>query len=228
MGEDSGLAGERRVSLCCAPSSRLTKNWPVSPAWLWADAYSDKEDDVTWDWANNFGNNHADKTPNNLEEDPGEDPYGFVMLDGPPGSIAKQFPRQFTVVTESEPVNVVPRSFVTTNQTQLDATFDHSEEELLVYCNHPHDSHHCNEIFHKGAVDTIIKLPHHIGEGPWARVVSMEKEHSFLDLPSWAIRKRQITGHERNGLYRMRIDYNFHLIKRDDGIVNMRVDYTNL
>lgn len=219
---------DTRVGLCCAPPSRLTKDWPVNPAWLWANAFSDKKDDVTWDWANNFGNNHADTVPNNLETDPGDDPYGFVMLDGPPGSIAKAFPKQFTIVTESEPLHIVPRSFVTTNQTQLDSTFEHSEEELLVYCNHPHNSHHCNEIFYKGAADTIIKLPHHVGEGPWARVVSMTQEHSPGKLPSWAIRKRQLAGYERNGLYRIKIDYNFHLIKREDGPVNMRVDYTNL
>ncbi|KAF2818198.1 hypothetical protein CC86DRAFT_435113 [Ophiobolus disseminans] len=216
------------VALCCAPPSRFTKDWPVNPAYLWSEAFSDKKDDVTWEWANNFGNNHKDTKPDNLEEDPGEDPYGFVMLDGPPGSIAQQFSKQFTVLSETEATNVVSRSFVTTNRTILDSTFEHSDEELLVYCNYPHDSHHCKEIFYKGAADTIIKLPPHIGEGPWARVVSMEPEHAPGDLPTWAIRKRELAGVERNGIYRLKIDYSFNLIKRDDGPVNMRVDYTNL
>jgi hypothetical protein len=48
-------------------------------------------------------------------------PYGFVMLDGRPGSIAKEFNKQFTFVTTNEPRNIVARSFVTTNQSVIDA-----------------------------------------------------------------------------------------------------------
>jgi len=216
-------------ALCCSPPSRLTKDWPVNPAYLWSDAYDDKNDDVTWQWSNNFGNNHKDTTPDNLEVDHGDDPYGFVMLDGPPGSIAKQFGKQFTFLTDEEPKKIVSRSFVTTNQSVIDATFDHVEESHLVFCNHPHDSHYCKEIFHKGAADTIIKLPHHIGEGPYARVVSMTPESSPPSLPAWAIRKRDTSGIPKNGIYRLKIDYNFAAIKRaDDEKVLMRVDYTNL
>jgi hypothetical protein len=217
------------VSLCCSPPSRLTKDWPVNPAYLWSGAHTDKDDDVTWQWSNNFGSNNKDTTPNNLEQDAGDDPYGFVMLDGPPGSIAKEFSRQFTFVTANEPNNIVARSFVTTNQSVIDATFDHVEEEFLVYCNHNHDSHHCNEIFYKGALDTIIKLPQHIGDGPYARVVSMEPVEAPPTLPAWTIRKRDATGIDRNGLYKLKFDYNFHAIKRaDNEEVFMRVDYTNL
>lgn len=216
-------------ALCCSPPSRLTKDWPVNPAYLWSNAYDDKDDDVTWQWSNNFGNNNKDTSPNNLEVDHGDDPYGFVMLDGPPGSIAKQFGKQFTFLTDEEPKKIVPRSFVTTNQSIIDATFDHVEESHLVFCNHPHDSQHCKEIFHKGATDTIIKLPHHIGEGPYARVVSMTPESSPPSLPAWAIRKRDTSGVPRNGIYRLKFDYNFAAIKRaDDEKVLMRVDYTNL
>jgi hypothetical protein len=217
------------AALCCSPPSRLTKEWPVNPAYLWSGAHTEDDDDVTWQWSNNFGNNNKDTTPNNLEEDPGDDPYGFVMLDGPPGSIAKQFSKQFTFVTENEPRDIVARSFVTTNQSVIDATFDHVEEEYLVYCNHRHDSHHCSEIFHKGSVDTIIKLPEHIGDGPYARVVSMEPEDAPPTLPTWTIRKRDASGVHRNGLYKLKFDYNFHAIKwADDEEIFMRVDYTNL
>jgi hypothetical protein len=150
------------------------------------------------------------------------------MLDGPPGSIANQFPKQFTFVTAAEPTGVVPRSFITTNQTILDATFDHVEETFLVYCHHPHDSVHCREIFHKGAVDTIIRLPHHIGEGPFARVVSMDPVNEPPSLPAWALKKRNAAGVDGNGIYKLKFDYNFHAIKRAEDTVNMRVDYTNL
>jgi hypothetical protein len=220
---------DQGAALCCSPPSRFTKEWPVNPAYLWSGAYTDKEDDVTWQWSNNFGNNNKDTDPDNLETDAGDDPYGFVMLDGPPGSIAKEFNKQFTFVTANEPRNIVPRSFVTNNHSVLDATFDHSEEEHLVYCNYKHDSPHCGEIFHKGAIDTIIKLPHHIGDGPYARVIGMDPVEQPSTLPAWTIRKRDEAGVHRNGIYRLKFDYNFHAIKRaDDEQVFMRVDYTNL
>lgn len=214
--------------LCCAPPSRFTHDWPVNPAYLWSGAWTGDDDDVSWEWADNFGSNNADTHPDNLETDPGDDPYGFVMLDGPPGSIAKQFNKQFTILTRDAPTVFKPKTYVTTNQTILDATFEHTEETVHVYCNYAHDSRECNEIFHKGARDTIIKLPEHVGEGPWARVVSMEPDYDPPSLPAWAIRKREDTTNN-NGIYRLTFDYNFHLIERaDTEPVYMRVDYTNL
>lgn len=218
-----------QYKLCCSPPSRFTESWPVNPAYLWDGAYTDEDDDVTWQWSNNFGNNIKDTSPTDLEENPGDDPYGFVMLDGPPGSIASQFDRQFTVVTREQPVSVKPRSFVTTNTTILDSTFDHAEETVYVYCNFPHDSSHCTQVFLGGARDTIIKLPAHIGEGPWARVVSMEPVQDPPELPSWIHNKRNLEETHRNGIYKLTFDYDFHLIERaDEEPVYMRVDYTNL
>jgi hypothetical protein len=49
-----------------------------------------------------FGNNNKDNRPNDIEDDPGTDPYGFVMLDGPPGSIDNAFDAQYTIVTRDE------------------------------------------------------------------------------------------------------------------------------
>ena len=56
----------------------------------------------------------------------------------------------------------------------LDATFNYLEEEHLVYCNYKYNSLHCGEIFYKGAIDTIIKLPHYIRDGLYARVISID------------------------------------------------------
>ncbi|RHZ63588.1 uncharacterized protein CDV56_105060 [Aspergillus thermomutatus] len=215
--------------LCCDPPSRYNEKWPVEPKYLWSHYYDDAGDDVTWEFSDNFGNNNKDTRPDDMEDDPGTDPYGFVMLDGPPGSINNAFGTQYTVVTRDEPVNVKKRSIVTTNQTIMDAVFDHSEETVLVYCNYPADSKECRQTFYKGAEDTIIRLPDHIGEGPWARVVSMVpvEQLSKRDLPEWAIQKRDASENQ-NGIYSLTFDYNFHLIKRDDEQVNIRVDYTNL
>ncbi|EHL01782.1 putative endochitinase [Glarea lozoyensis 74030] len=226
----NGLPGfAPEYPLCCSPPSKFDRDWPVNPAYLWNGAHVGEKDDVSWVFADNFGNNNKDTSPTNLEENPGEDPYGFVMLDGPPGSIAKQFDAQFTVITRDEPLIIKPRSLVTTNKTVLDATFDHLEETVQVYCNHHQDSKHCNEVFYKGAKDTIIKLPDHVGEGPYARIVSMEPMLEPTQLPPWAIRKRTEQNLHGNGIYKLVFDYDFHAIKREEGEeVFMRVDYTNL
>ncbi|KAL3435418.1 hypothetical protein BDV09DRAFT_185002 [Aspergillus tetrazonus] len=104
------------------------------------------------------------------------------------------------------------------NQTVLDAVFDHSEETVLVYCNHPADSKECRQIFYKEAADTIIRLPDHVEEGPWARVISIKPVKQLVerDLPDW------------NGIYSLTFDYNFHLINGEDEQVDTPVDYTNL
>ncbi|KAJ6060310.1 hypothetical protein N7444_002164, partial [Penicillium canescens] len=85
----------------------------------------------------------------------------------------------------------------------------------------------CEKIFRKGAEDTIIKLPDHVGEGPFARVVSMTPASHTYELPHHHIRSRSLENNE-NDVYELKIDYNSHLIKRDDGPINMRIDYTNL
>ncbi|RDW72386.1 uncharacterized protein DSM5745_07558 [Aspergillus mulundensis] len=214
--------------LCCDPPWRYDEEWPVEPSYLWSHYYDDEDDDVSWQFSNNFGNNNQDNRPNDLDDDPGTDPYGFVMLDGPPGSINNAFDEQYTLATRDEPGRMAKRSLVTTNQTTLDSVFEHVEETVLVYCNYPAGSKECREIFYKGAEDTIIRLPAHVGEGPWARVVSMEPvPQSQKDLPSWVVRKRDAS-ENANGVYALTFDYDFHKIKREDTQVNIRVDYTNL
>lgn len=202
--------------LCCDPPSIYNKDWPVEPKYLWSDRADDDTADVTWDWANSFGNNNYDIHPDNLDENPGADPYGFVMLDGPPGSINNAFHADFTVLQRSEPVGILPRALATTNRTILDNVFTHSEETIRVYCNHPPDSEECRRLFYKGAVDTIIRLPNHVGEGPWARIVSMEPDH-MPSLPAWAHRKREATGNQ-NGT-------SFQVLYADRNNLLMRVVY---
>lgn len=156
------------------------------------------------------------------------------MLDGTPGAINKAFSEDFEIVTRDEPPPKMRRaSPLTTNQTVIGQVFEHKEETVRVYCRHAHDSHRCRRIFLKGAEDTIITLPPHIGEGPWARVVSMEPEVDVVNsaLPEWALKKRAFSENQ-NGIYILKFDYAFDRIQKRQNdsseFVNIRVDYTNL
>ncbi|GLA13199.1 hypothetical protein AnigIFM62618_009729 [Aspergillus niger] len=162
-------------------------------------------------------------------EEDGSDAYGFVMLDGPDGSIDNDFATSHTVVRRSREIPRVKRSVLTTNQTLMDTVFDHAEETFHVYCNYPAGSHKCERVFIDGAEDTIIRLPDHVGEGPFARIVSMKAAHDEYQLPDHHLEHRSLE-RNMNPVYEVKIDYNFHLIKlkRDDEPVKIRVDYTNL
>ncbi|CBF89323.1 hypothetical protein AN0517.2 [Aspergillus nidulans FGSC A4] len=215
-------------SYCCDPPTRYNKNWPVHPKYLWEKYYNDpKKSDVVWKYSDEYQNNDAD-ADHSSEED-GSDAYGFVMLDGPEGSIDNDFATTQTVVRRSRDVPRVKRSVLTTNQTALDTVFDHSEETFHVYCNYPARSRECGRIFIDGAEDTIISLPDHIGEGPFARIVYMKPADEDFQLPDHHLEHRSVERIE-NPVYEVKIDYNFHLIKpkRDSEPVQMRVDYTNL
>ena len=50
----------------------------------------------------------------------------------------------------------------------------------------------CRQIFYKGAEDTIIRLPDHVGVGPWARIVSMKPVKQLVKrgLPDWVFQKK--------------------------------------
>ena len=210
---------------CCDPPSEYNSKWPVDPKYLWSNYYDAVGDAIQWSYADNYGNNNADKGPSDPQNNPGDDPYGFIMLDGPAGSLDNEFSSHFTVSRRTERIPNVKRSLLTTNKTILDSTFNHTEDIIHVYCNYPMDSPRCQTIFYRGAEDTIIRLPDHIGDGPFARVVSMQPapEHK---LSVHHLRARQIERNE-NVVYKLMFDYNFHLIKRAE-TVNMRVDYTNL
>jgi hypothetical protein len=220
-------AGEDpNFSYCCNPPSQYNNKWPVDPTYLWSDAYTAEGSDVLWSYADDTGNNNMDSGPSDPESY-GGDPYGFVMLDGPADSLDSDFSSNYNIVRRSAEIPNVKRSLMTDNRTTIDKTFEHTEETVFVYCNHPHDSPRCRKVFLNGAEDTIIRLPDHVGEGPFARIISMEPAPEY-DLPTHHIRSRQLGGNN-NGIYKLTFDYDFHLIKqRDSGPVNIRVDYTNL
>ncbi|KAJ5726591.1 uncharacterized protein N7483_007948 [Penicillium malachiteum] len=220
-----------RFRYCCNPATSADddgEDWPVDPDDLWEDAYISEGSDVDWAYSD-------DSDGGTSSTDYGSDPYGFVMLDGPSGSIDSTFGDTYTVVqtddssTTEKVKRLAKRSLVTRNATVISSNFDNTSETLYVYCQYATGSDRCNRIFHKGAADTIIRLPSHIGEGPWARVVSMTPvANTEAALPSYHLRKRE-TQENSNTVYALVIDYNFQDIQDTaKQPVNMRVDFANL
>ncbi|KAL8697313.1 MAG: hypothetical protein Q9224_002379, partial [Gallowayella concinna] len=216
----------QRFHYCCQPPSKYSTDWPVDPKYLFEHYYNTEEDDVMWSYDNEYQNNNADESRSNPEDEDGKDAYGFVMLDGKPGSLDNEFPNSHTITRRTVAIPKIKRSILTSNKTIMDSTFEHSEETVYVYCNFPQESAECQKVWYKGAEDTIIRLPPHVGEGPYARIVSMELAESHYLLPRHHMESRSLKGNS-NPVYKLKFDYDFHLIKRDD-VVNMRVDFTNL
>jgi chitinase len=217
--------------LCCDPPSRFNKKWPVDPSKLFPTYYDVPNDsDVLWHYSDDYRNNNEDRV--NDEAEDGSDAFGFIMLDGPEGSLDNSFSTTHTFVRQKRDLPKVKRSLITRNQTVLDSVFDHSEEVLHVYCNYPAGSPECGHIWKEGAEDTIIRLPDHVGEGPFARIVSMKPASSELSrsLPAHHLEHRAADGLHDNPVYEVTIDYNFMAItpKRADEPVFLRVDYTNM
>ncbi|KAI1104572.1 putative bacteriodes thetaiotaomicron symbiotic chitinase [Jackrogersella minutella] len=219
--------------LCCDLQSKYNKKWPVDPKQVF-EAYYDTpgESDVMWQYSDEYNNNNKDDGQSDSED--GTDAYGFLMLDGPEGSIDNSFSTTNTIVRKEAKVPRVKRSLVTYNQTVMDAVFDHTEETFHMYCNFPAGSAECQRIWIDGAEDTIIRMPDHVGEGPFARIVSMRElvtDKENFGLPAHHIEHRALQGiQDTNPVYEVKIDYNFLAIipKRDSEPVYLRVDYTNL
>jgi hypothetical protein len=229
----SPAGGSLYYPYCCSPPSKYTNDWPVDPKKLWEIYYDNSTSDVMWSYSDEQANNDHDppKTGQSTDgtEDYGEDAYGFVMLDGPQGSLDNSFSTVYTVIRQTKDVPKVKRSSLTTNQTILEQVFEHSEETIHIYCNHPLESTECGRIWIDGAEDTIIRLPAHIGEGPFARLVSIKHVDDDFSIPTHHLEHRSTDG-LATPIYEVKIDYDFHAItpKRDDANVNIRVDYTNL
>jgi chitinase len=214
--------------LCCEVQSKYNKKWPVDPEKLYEIYYNDPEkSDVLWQYSDEVTNNDRDDTRSDAED--GTDAFGFLMLDGPEGSIDNSFATTQTVIRRDAKIPNIKRSLVTNNQTVLDEVFENSEEVICVYCNSPAGSPECERIWIDGAEDTIIRLPDHVGEGPFARIVSMTLAED-TKLPDHHLEHRAAGGIHANPVYEVKIDYNFLAItpKRADQPVMLRVDYTNL
>lgn len=184
-------------------------------------------EDVIYRYNDNYGNN--DRDPHGPDEtDVGDDPYGFIVLDGDEDSLQGEFPSNFAFTHAEDGTGnpIKKRDTLTRDDPNLmDLVFEHEESYHLVYCRKGRDEK-CAKVFQGGAPDTIIGLPAHIGSGPYARIVSMVPVDAS-DLSNFHRTKRSLDNHDST-VYNLTIDYRFEQISREDSRVNIRIDYTNL
>lgn len=184
-------------------------------------------DDVAYRYTDNYGNN--DRDPNGPEEtDYGDDPYGFIVLDGDQDALQGEFPSDFAFMSDEDGTGnpIKKRETLTREDPNLmNWVFEHEESHHLVYCRKGREDR-CQMVFQAGAPDTIIALPSHIGSGPYARIVAMEPVKAS-SLSKFHQEKRSVEGLDST-VYNLTIDYRFELINRADSTVNLRIDYTNL
>ncbi|KAL2116052.1 hypothetical protein VTJ04DRAFT_10307 [Mycothermus thermophilus] len=215
--------------LCCDPPTRFNKNAPVAPEKLFPTHYGHHDEyDLQWHYNDDYRHNFRDDFDDPTED--GKDAFGFITLHGPEGSLDNSFSTTYTFVSEKREVPKTKRSLITLDQSVLDSVFDNATQVLHVYCNYPAGSPECDKIWIDGAEDTIIRLPNHVGEGPFARVVSMKPVSSGMKLPRHHVEHRSADGLHENPVYEVVIDYNFAAIapKREDEPIFMRVDYSNM
>lgn len=183
--------------------------------------------DVAYQYKDNYGNNNKD--PHGPDEDDvGDDPYGFIVLDGDQEALQSKFASNFVFVHEDDGTGKPLKKRTTLTREDPDIltwTFEHEESSHFVYCR-PNREDLCDKVFHGSAKDTIISIPRHIGSGPFARVISMEPVPDSL-LTDHHLRKRASEKHSST-VYELKFDYDFAAIKREDSTVNIRIDYTNL
>ncbi|GAB1317703.1 chitinase [Madurella fahalii] len=214
--------------LCCDPPSLWNHDWPVGPEKLWEEHFSDRDKDkAVWSYDTQF--THNDKGPAMAAEViDGSDAFSFMMLNGLQAAVDNTFHKTMTVVRRSADTPTAKREVFTTNQTLVGQVFEHAEETFYAYCNYSPGSAECENLFVGGAEDTIIRLPDHVGEGPFARVVSIERADESHKLPRHHLENRSLGGLEGNPVWKIKIDYAFHLARQDRGKVQIRVDYTTL
>lgn len=111
------------------------------------------------------------------------------------------------------------------NPRILDSTFEHEQSSHLVYCRKGYESS-CNKVFVGGESNTVISLPPNIGSGPVARLIKMERVSS-IELPKHHIYKRSVD-ESITAVYNLTFDYSFEEIDPSHGVIDMRIDYTNV
>ncbi|KAJ5000686.1 hypothetical protein K4K48_002347, partial [Colletotrichum sp. SAR 10_66] len=224
-----GQTTRRTATTSQKVSVSVERNWPVDPDRLYELSFNDPDTDkVIWQYDTQYESNDRDPIHADGTVPDGSDAYGLMMLNGEEEAIDDNFQKSYTVVRRTVSVPRVKRDMLTKNQTVRERVFEHVEKTFQVYCNFPPGADECDAVWNGGAEDTVIRLPDHVGEGPFARVISMMPVGIDYQLPKHHLQHRSLDGIHDNPVYEVKVDYNFHLARQDRGLVQIRVDFTNL
>ncbi|KAL5049509.1 hypothetical protein BDW71DRAFT_204766 [Aspergillus fruticulosus] len=168
----------------------------VGPRYLWEDYYQDAEDGVEWAYVDNYSDNNKQSSPG---DDDGDNPYRFVMLDGPAGSIDSPFGSTCEFVRRSEEETHttnfnVKRSLFTTNKLR-----PWSRKPTFCFPRARRNEH----------------------TAP-LRALTLYNQRTAHTASLVNMRPSARTHDNRNPVYKIKIEYNFQAIKRDSGNINMR------
>ncbi|KAJ8130004.1 hypothetical protein O1611_g3626 [Lasiodiplodia mahajangana] len=208
------------AKLCCDPPD-ASNSFPVDPKDIFKDP---DEDNISYFHDVQEDNNMA--TSQSKDED--EQAFAFVMLEGDPEAFDQSLKTKWTFVDEvdqelSKRDSNGKRYKRNYFQDPKDA-FNNVREKFRIRCNSREldtDGTACSSIFKGGARNTIVELPDHVGQGPFARVISLEpvSGHSFA----------RNLGPRAQEVYDLEIDYDLAAAAEDEkGDVRFRVDYSNL
>lgn len=105
------------------------------------------------------------------------------MIDGDVDSYSESLVDQWIFLTDEDSLSKRNLKFHKRNNIfeYREDTFDNTVETYHIMCTQlSTTSSGCDELFHGGATNTIVKMPKDIGAGPYARVVSLVPWGSFL------------------------------------------------
>nr|WBV74231.1 putative chitinase [Pestalotiopsis kenyana] len=211
---DTKSCSDGYVKLCCDPPDATT-NFPVDPADLFE--YPDEEN-------TSYYYNVEETSNDEATDDESEDPFALVMITGDTDAYDESLVDQWTFLDDDEEElskrDLKGKPIKRDIFTKRDDVFKNVVETHRIRCSSSilknSSETACQSIFSGGARNTIVKMPSHVGAGPYARVISLEPIQSL---------KRDTT----ETTYELVTDYDLSAAAEEEmGDVNFRVDYTNL
>lgn len=161
--------------------------------------------------------------------DDSEDPFAFVMIDSDESAYDESLVDQWSFLDDSTSTLSKRESNLKQKRdifTFRNDTFDNVVETYRIQCKSLFfNMTGCQSIFKGGASNTFVKLPPHIGSGPYARVISLIPEGSTVNGTK---RGSHISPRSSTEVYDLTVDYDLASAAQEKGDVNFRIDYTNL
>ncbi|KAF3935447.1 hypothetical protein ABW20_dc0106965 [Dactylellina cionopaga] len=236
----------RQMSYCCDPPKDEDSRLSVDPADIFPKPLGDNEEEYTMTPDSNTQSEGSTKESILAGSGGGADEaFSFVLVDGTEGAVDNEFSEAWDVLDQqTSAFQLKKRAWREYRQpgTRND-TFENVIETYRVVCAAGMSAPECKRIFIMNAKDTIIKMPSHIGSGPYARIVSfthipdasisysdkkqLNKRRTQLRKRNFALRDLQ----EEHQVFELVTDFDFASIDaaaKPGAQVQYRTDWSNL